>query len=312
MTCNIANNISLETLITSWGYKKLSSHRGGDEFYFENPIREEKVSSFSINIKKNVWIDFIDMKGGKVIDLIMVRENTDVKGALNWLRNNTNNIDVSEIKKTIESDAYEKPPARFRFRNSKEIFSYGLKDYLNERGIDLNIAKTHVREIRYYDEVKKKEFFSLGIKNNSGGYNLRNKIRKVILSPNDITYIASHASTNTILIFEGLFDFLSYLMIKKTSVVNDDVIILNTLAFSQRAVDFIITLPHIEIIHSYLDNPKEDNVKSQEAMDRALQVFVDSKKSLLIANETFKGFDDLSQYWMKEKKCVEPVLRRLY
>ena len=186
-----------------------------------------------------------------------------------------------------------------------------MKDYLQERCIDLNIAKTHIKEIRFYDTITKKTLYALGIKNRSGGYNLRNAFGKIIISPNDINYIPSIAATNTILIFEGLFDYLSFLMIKKTSVLSEDVIILNTLAFSQRAADLIITLPHIEIIHSYLDNPKENNPKSQEAMERALNILIGSEKKLLIANDTFKGFDDLSHFWMEKNECRDPVLRPL-
>lgn len=310
MTCKIANEISLEILLQSWGFKKLKSHRSGDEFFFENPIREDSAPSFSVNVKKNVWIDFLDMKGGKVVDLIMAIEKTDVKGALAWLRDNTNDIQIDDIKNRVSPVPYEKPEARFSFKKARPIFSYGLKDYLEDRGISINIAKTYLEEIRYYDREKKQEYFSLGIKNNSGGYALRNKLGKVILAPNDMKYIPSNVTTETILIFEGTFDFLSYLMIKKTSVLNDDVVILNTLAFTRKAAEMIKNLPHIQRIISFLDNPKEKS-SSQEAMDRALDYLSETHRKVFLANETFKGFEDIAAYWEANRNCQDIILKEL-
>lgn len=313
MTCKIANEISLEILLESWGYHKIKNHRGGHEAFYENPIREDSTPSFLINTKKNVWVDFglipsagQKAKGGKVVDLIMEIQKTDVKGALNWLRNNTNNFDVESIKNKIESVAYIEPVKRYKFRKQKEIFSYGLKDYLEERKVSLEIAKTHVKEIRYYDEEFKKEYFSLGIKNNSGGYSLRNNRGHIILAPNDIRYIPSNVPTKTIIIFEGMFDFLSYLMIKNTSVLNDDVIILNTLAFIKRAVDEINKMDHIESVISFLDNPK-DNPRSKESMDRAISILCTSNRNIFLANETFKAYEDLAAYW-QTLESKDPIL----
>ena len=303
MTCKIANEISLDKLVESWGYKKLKSHKSGTEYFYENPLREETKSSFSINIQKNMWVDFGQSAsqsnktflGGRVIDLIMARENTDVKGALNWLKNNSGQIDISSIENKFNNVPFIAPPARFIFKAEKEIFSYVLKDYLKERGIDLNIAKKHVKEIRFYDTKNEKTFFALGLKNNSGGYALRNKNRSVVLTPHDIRYIPSRSIGDTILIFEGLFDFLSYLMIKKTSEPKEDIIILNTLAHTKKAVSQIRNL---------------DKPLSVQNMNNALLELSKLSLEFYVANDTFKGFDDLAEYWQNTQVVDELVFSR--
>lgn len=296
MNCKEANEISISVFLESIGFKKLKSHRSGKEFFFENPLRTEDDASFSVNIEKNAWYDFGLGEGGKLIDLIQNRERTDVKGALNWLRNNLN-VEFEKTENRIVERTFVEPPSRFSFRKSSKIFSYALKDYLTERNINLEMAQPYIQEIRFWDEDKKKEYFSLGMKNNSGGYSLRNKLGKVILTPNDIKYIPTNSKTDTILIFEGMFDFLSYLMIKKTSVLHYDVIILNTLTFAKRASLKIQKLEHIKKIISFLDNPKKGNEKSVTAMRSALNVISESKNEMFVANYIFKAYSDIAEYW---------------
>ena len=309
MNCKTANEISIPLFLESLGFKKLKKHRSGKEFFFENPIRSEKEASFSVHIEKNAWYDFGLGEGGKMVDLIKAKERTDVKGALSWLRNNLNNIDISNTDNLVKDREFIEPPARFQFRKSTRIFSFALKDYLKERNIDFEIAEPHVREIRFWDGEKKKEYFSLGMRNNSGGYSLRNKLGKVILAPNDIRYIPTNSKTDTILVFEGMFDFLSYLMIKKTTVLSEDVIILNTLTFAKRALKKIESLEHIERIISFLDNPRKDNVKSVETMTKALDILKSSDLDMYLANSLYEAYSDIAEYWESTGERKEPQLQ---
>ncbi|MDE3744085.1 hypothetical protein [Maribacter polysaccharolyticus] len=47
MTCKVANEISLKILLESWGYHKIKNHRGGDQSFYENPIREDSKPSLA-------------------------------------------------------------------------------------------------------------------------------------------------------------------------------------------------------------------------------------------------------------------------
>ncbi|MDE3744071.1 hypothetical protein [Maribacter polysaccharolyticus] len=310
MTCKMANEISLPDFLEEWGYKKIRNHRGGKEAFYENPIREDPKPSFTVNIGKNTWYDFGLGQGGMLVELIIERERTDVKGALKWLEANSNNLVRTKTKDPARNVATSEEEPRYHIINTKEIFSYGLKDYLEERGISLDIAKNHVKEIRFLDTETDKTYFSLGIPNMSGGYALRNKFTRTIIAPNDISFIPAAKTTGTVLMFEGLFDFLSYLMIKNTSVPDDDVIILNTLSYVRKAVGFINGLEHARTLISFLDNPKETS-GSERAMEKALGLLHEFKGQVLQANGTYKAYEDLAEYWQEERDRRDIVLNEL-
>lgn len=304
MTCKDANEINISIFLESLGYKKLKKHRAGQEYFFQNPIREESDPSFTVNEKKNLWYDFGLGKGGKLVDLIIEKENTDVKGALNWLRNNNNNFEV-KISETNKFQDFKEPPPRYQFRKSTRIFSYALKDYLKSRNINLDIAREYLQEIRYWDQVNEKEYFTLGMRNESGGYSTRNQLGKIVLAPNDIKYIATNSKTDTILVFEGIFDFLSYLMLKDTAAIKDDVIILNTLAFAKKGSLKISKLNHIKRIISFLDNPKKENPRSVDTMKKALDMLAGCKDKMYVANYFYKDYSDVAEYWQNTGKAIE-------
>ena len=84
-----------------------------------------------------------------------------------------------------------------------------LLDYVASRGIDPVIARNYLKEIRYLDTVKGKEFYGLGTQNLSGGYSIRNKYMKTNIAPMGIVHFqAGGYSTNTH-VFEGMFDLLT-------------------------------------------------------------------------------------------------------
>ena len=63
-----------------------------------------------------------------------------------------------------------------------------------------------MKEVRF--ALAGKTCYALGFKNDSGGYELRNKNFKGSGSPKDIRFIEN--GSNTLAVFEGFFDFLSY------------------------------------------------------------------------------------------------------
>ena len=85
MNSKQANRIPLTRILEAEGFRLLDTHSGGHELRYENPIRGERTASFFVNPVKNVWKDF-GGEGGTVIDLIMAYRNTDVQGALSWLK----------------------------------------------------------------------------------------------------------------------------------------------------------------------------------------------------------------------------------
>ena len=127
-------------------------------------------------------------------------------------------------------DNYSNKP---KIINIGHLFTYFLKDYITSRNIRLDIAMKYINEVKY--EVKGKQYKAIGFKNDSGNYVLRNKYIKMNLGKSDITTIieddvayivlnsVTHATKgiieakkhSTSVIFEGFFDFLSYMAIRR-------------------------------------------------------------------------------------------------
>lgn len=84
MNSKQAKRIKITDVLESQGFQVVGQHCGGHELVYENPLRNEKNASFFVNPRKNVFNDF-GGEGGTVIDLVCQMQNTDVRGALQWL-----------------------------------------------------------------------------------------------------------------------------------------------------------------------------------------------------------------------------------
>jgi hypothetical protein len=69
----------------------------------------------------------------------------------------------------------------------RELNHPALLRYLSERNIDLCIARKECVELHFSHNGK--NYFAIGFKNKSGGYEVRNRFFKGCMSPKDITHI---------------------------------------------------------------------------------------------------------------------------
>jgi hypothetical protein len=107
---------------------------------------------------------------------------------------------------------------------------------LHQRRIPIEVAKQYCNEVlfRYSD----KEYFAIGFKNNSGGYELRNPFFKGSSSPKDSTTFENGAQE--IAVFEGFFDFLSFLSImQNATAITGNFLVLNSVSFFEKARPFM-------------------------------------------------------------------------
>lgn len=122
-----------------------------------------------------------------------------------------------------------------------------LLNYLKSRKIPLEIGRKYCRQVWY--RTNGKQFFAIGLENQKGGWELRNKYCKNSSSPK--TYSLFERGSKHLLITEGMFDFLSLATIDEDLVESSDCLILNSLAFIDRIKDMI---PKYERVSLYLDN----------------------------------------------------------
>src|SRR5690606_14816167 len=111
----------------------------------------------------------------------------------------------------------------------------GAIDYLASRGIRLGTARMFCREVTY--TFKWRHYFAIGLLNNSGGWELRNKYQKNSSSPKDVTYIKN--GNSKLIITEGMFDLLSIMESGGKLKLEYDFLVLNSTAFVKQAMGYL-------------------------------------------------------------------------
>lgn len=309
MNCEQANKTPLETVLKSMGYKALGKHSGGSEQWYENPLRTERTPSFSVNHKKNLWQDLGTGEGGSVIDLVMAYDNTNVSGALQWLRNNLGSISLPKKETPYSPVKYEEKKQRYELTKTQRILTPSLKQYLKGRNIPLNVANEHLKEVRYMDTETGKNYYGLGLANDSNGYNVRNKYMKTILGKTGITAIYGQVYSARVNVFEGVFDFLTHTTMNKQIKPSEHAIILNSTNLANRAVNLIKRewrLQNTDVC-LWLDNQIEGS-NAAESVERAIEHFKELSNRVYSANTNYSEYEDLNAYWVATNKPLMSIV----
>jgi hypothetical protein len=219
------------------------------------PYREDRNASFKVDYRRNIWHDFGTNEGGSVIDLVMKMENCSFHEAANKLERGYADVQISSPVNKPFSFHGDNPS--IVIQDIVPITHPKLIAWVRERKIDINLTNRYCREIHYRNHDK--NYFSIGLKNDRDGYELSSPPNfKGCISPKDITTIRSNR--DTCLVFEGFWDFLSYLTIQKIEESEHDVAVLNSVANVQKAMSFL--KPHREI-YTYRDNDEAGQKATQ-------------------------------------------------
>ncbi len=279
MNCNKAKQINLLDFLAKQGFKpqKMTNNQA----WYLSPFRCEKTPSFKIDTSKNIWYDFGDGCGGTIIDFVMKLHQCSTTKALEILGNKSFSF---QQQKVIECEN----KANYKILSIEKITNPNLLNYLKSRKIAIEVAQYFCSEI-HYTFNNRKRYYGIGFKNDSNGFEIRNKFFKGCLGRKDIT--SFHSNSSSLLIFESWSDYLSYLTL--TGNKNDESsIILNSTSMI-RKIDS--ELKKFKRIEAYFDN---DN-----AGENALRILEDKVPSIeLIDNrKLYKGYNDLNEYLVKRK-----------
>ena len=265
----------------------LNTEEKEKEFYIHSPFRSEKTPSFKINPNLNTWFDFGLGEGGTILDLIMKLENKDTKQAVKRLKEL-----AGDTTTTNNNHFFSFPqPYNLKDNQSNKIVDYEIKplnnqaliNYLKSRKIDYRASQGYLKEIYY--KVGDKTYFGLAFKNNSGGYEIRNKYFKGAVGTKDITTIQAGEKKKECVVFEGFMDFLSYLTIKTNT--NKDFIILNSVALTDKAIEVIKKYNDISLA---LDNDQAGDIATQKII-KHIPYAKDVRKF-------YKNYKDLNEFIM--------------
>ncbi len=206
-----------------------------------------------MNTELNRWYDFGLGKGGNIIALAAELYHTEnVACLLKRIEERTPYIRPA----SVSFSAQQSDNRTYRGLRVGELSSPALIAYLQERGINIELAKRECRELRFMNADK--PYFAIGFPNMAGGYEVRNRYFKGCVAPKDISHIRQQGEPrNMCYLFEGFMDYLSFLTIRIKNnpqyprLTTQDYIILNSVS-NLAKVESLLT--NYTQIGSFLDN----------------------------------------------------------
>lgn len=270
MNCKQANeNIILSDLMLTLGYEVKKKEKGGTEWRYLSPFRNEAEPSFYVNTKKNVWFDHGEGQGSRsVIDfgvkfLQSNGRSSGVADVLEWLEGlgfggiDTPSFFVDDTPRIVSIK--EETQSDLEFIRAKPVSHPAIFQYLSGRGIPDNLVRKYLQEIQYRNLIKDKVFFAFGMVNQSGGYEIRSASDQVpfksALIKRDISFIPGQSKDKIthVNVFEGMTDYLSLLVLLKSNALGGDTLIMHSLSSYAQSLEFINNNQY-KTAHLWLDN----------------------------------------------------------
>jgi 5S rRNA maturation endonuclease (ribonuclease M5) len=183
----------------------------------------------------------------------------------------------------------ELPSNNYTIIEVKDIQHPALLEYLKCRKVENKIE--FLKEIHY--RVNDKNYFGIGFKNDSGGYEIRNKYSKICLGKKDVSTVKN--GSENVKIFEGFFDFLSFKNIEKfLSDEKSDYIILNSVSMVSKIKNSLEEYKNIKL---YFDNDDSGN--------RAVEILRNELENIEDVRILYRDFKDLNDWLMSSAKLEE-------
>ena len=286
MNCKQFNTIPLEEVLQILGH--LPTKQTEKEAWFLNPFANENHASFKLDKRNNIWFLHSEGIGGNNTDFMMKYLKASVKEVLEWAEKQ--NFSSFHQQKDYHKKE-ELPTNNYTIIELKDIQHPALLEYLKFRKVENQTA--FLKEIHY--QMNDKNYFGIGFKNDSDGYEIRNKYAKICLGKKDITTIKN--DSGNVKIFEGFIDFLSFKNIEKSlENKSSDYIILNSVSMIHNIKN---SLRNYEKLELYFDN--------DEAGNRAVEMLKNENENVEDCRKLYSDFKDLNEWAMSSPKLEEKL-----
>ena len=286
--------IKLQDFLASLGYTPTKQQ--DNKLWYLSPFRQESHASFKVNTERNQWYDFGIGKGGNIIDLAeQLYKSSDVSYLIHQIGHNVPSM-VSASPGVVKP---KQSSATFENLQVLPLSHPALIRYLQDRCIDIEVAKSVCKEVHY--EVNNKRYFAIGFPNCGGGYELRNPFFKGCIAPKDISYFYADEPKKICFLFEGFIDFLSFMTLRRIpnpqyyELSNQDYLILNSVTNIHKALKCLSVYNNIQC---FLDN-------DEAGRNAYLQLSKELGDSGVKASALYNGYKDLNDYLCAEFKHSE-------
>ncbi|WP_124640141.1 toprim domain-containing protein [Amniculibacterium aquaticum] len=284
MNCKTATqNIKIREILESFSLFP-SKENLKSAFYFAFD-REERTPSLSVNYEKNTAFDFGTGKQYDNVSLVQAIKKCTVSEALEYLKRFNYSITTQQETKNNHSKS------SYHIFKINEVEHPSLISYLKSR--KLGSMKSTLQEIHY--ELNGKNYFGIGFKNDSEGYEIRNPWIKICLGKKDTTTIGNNF--NTLRIFEGFTDYLSFKILENSLEKEpSDYLILNSVSMLFKVKSELKNYQKIEL---YFDNDKAGNSATEQLIKLDKNI---SDERLL-----YKSHKDLNEFLMSHETIEKRV-----
>lgn len=316
-----ARKIDLPALLARLGYQEQPVTRQG--FWYLSPFREEKTPSFKVWQLNGLWYwkDFGDDRSGNVIGFAncMIGKQTDdraISEALKWLDGvNGGRVAATPVERATAPKSGQMEgikPDRFTLIDNKRLVSPQLVNYLEERGIPRRFAQAHCGQANYYDNEAKRKFFGISFPNIGDGLEIRAATsykHHVNTGTKTFSLKPGHnKASQSLYVFEGFIDFLSYLVLTGQEKPHSTCLVLNSTSFATAAAEYVVSNPAlketIKSVIAFMDN----NDAGQKAFDRMAAVLDPAGYQLGDCRYLYAdhGLEDLNDYLTKVPAADRP------
>ena len=261
--------------------------------WYHAPYRNDHNPSLRVAADRNVWYDYGIGRGGDIFNLAVEFINSNdfvaqAKFISETLGGSFPKPFFCEQRKAVKKDN------PFTDIVEKPLGHPALRQYLRERGISVDVASRFCCEVEYRHNGK--QFFAIGFKNNSRGYEIRNRFFKGCMSPKDITLVSRKSKVCHL--YEGFMDFLSAVMLGIGR--GEDHLVLNSVANVPKVHRL---LKDYRQVYCHLDNDEAGEKACAELQRRYGDKVADH-------SHLYTGYKDLNEYLVSHRTINQKITRQ--
>lgn len=276
--------------------------------FIRSPFRDERTPSFHILPHGYAWADFGDGSKGGVIDLVMRLENCPADAAVEKLREIRSGRGSNTVIKDTAPAPRPQRAAGFKVLSVSPLSEESLLAYAEDRGISRATVQRFCAEVAVRAGGKVRTY--IGFLNSLEGFVLRSPEKGRTgkrCTSSAPTYLnqdgldCREPSSESVAVFEGLFDFLSYMQTRGGGPLRpgEDICVLNSVVNASSAAEFI---NRHKTVNLHLDNDEAGRKASREIADGVLAA--DPEAIIVDHSEEYSGFNDLNER-LQAADCAE-------
>lgn len=249
---------------------------------FLSPFVSEKTPSCEISMKDGVSVFhcWSTDRSGNNLQLVAELEGCALNEAWGHLARLAPYAGVSASIGFTEALS-SRDDAKIKIDSYGPVWHRNLWDYIASRGIDREIAALYCCEVKFhYAGSPSQGRWAIGFPNIKNGYTLRSAYRRdgelVNLKKSSScapTFIdmngqwSMRKSSEVVMVFEGFFDFLSWMTLNRTKTPGCDVVVLNSLSQIKRSSEYIGSHRYINVCLDHDEKSKAGQKATQGIID---------------------------------------------